>query len=460
MNDKTDEAQQQGVIPYREPIGAKDVTAFIPADFPSVFRFSQLLAESGDMVPKAYIANPAKIATAIFFGYEIGLLPLQALQSIAVINGKPSIYGDAALALVRGRNLLEDFEEVYTGGELWLEPPEYDNFGKQQKPGKPNPEYKALCKIKRKGSPRLVVYEFSVGDALLAGLWNKEGPWRQYTKRMLKFRARGFGLRDEFPDTLRGLILAEEAEDYGDLRDVTPTKEEPPKPPAAEVKAEAVAEAKAPRKRNNKFQEDDAAKAKEQATDAEVISETTTADAKPKEEPKPVEAEKVTEAKPKEEAKPAPVDDGEFLAKLLEEVGANAPLKKHLEELDKLLGGTHTLEDMKKAWADNKKWNGTKTEINFVQRLKDHHKDRVVKADLEALPKEEAPTPPAGAKFDVAGFLHGLDVALGKEETQDAVNTCYTEMMSEPLRAGLITAEDEENDFKPMLQAHLERLDF
>ena len=31
----------------------------------------------------------------------IGLAPIQALQNIAVINGKPSIYGDALLALVR-----------------------------------------------------------------------------------------------------------------------------------------------------------------------------------------------------------------------------------------------------------------------------------------------------------------------------------------------------------------------
>ncbi|MFZ8927531.1 MAG: hypothetical protein ACO3CU_12320, partial [Candidatus Nanopelagicales bacterium] len=38
-------------------------------------------------------------------GREIGLGTLQALQSIAVINGRPSVWGDAMLALVRGSGL-------------------------------------------------------------------------------------------------------------------------------------------------------------------------------------------------------------------------------------------------------------------------------------------------------------------------------------------------------------------
>src|SRR5208337_216254 len=53
----------------------------------------------------------------------------------------------------------------------------------------------------------------SIADAKLAGLWNKEGPWRTYPKRMLKMRARGFTLRDGFADKLKGLKSVEELHD-------------------------------------------------------------------------------------------------------------------------------------------------------------------------------------------------------------------------------------------------------
>jgi hypothetical protein len=58
------------------------------------------------------------------------------------------------------------------------------------------------------------VVQFSVTDAKKAQLWGKGGPWSQYARRMLQMRARGFALRDAFPDVLRGLITAEEAQDY------------------------------------------------------------------------------------------------------------------------------------------------------------------------------------------------------------------------------------------------------
>ena len=72
----------------------------------------------------------------------------------------------------------------------------------------------AVCKTSRKGKDANVVARFSVADAKKAGLWGKAGPWSQYPKRMLQLRARGFALRDAFPDVLKGLVTAEEAQDY------------------------------------------------------------------------------------------------------------------------------------------------------------------------------------------------------------------------------------------------------
>jgi len=72
----------------------------------------------------------------------------------------------------------------------------------------------AVCQAKRRGYAKPTIATFSVADAKKAGLWGKSGPWQQYPKRMLQLRARGFALRDAFPDVLRGLVTAEEAQDY------------------------------------------------------------------------------------------------------------------------------------------------------------------------------------------------------------------------------------------------------
>jgi hypothetical protein len=67
-----------------------------------------------------------------------------------------------------------------------------------------------------------VVRTFSQDDAKTAGLWGKQGPWSQYPKRMLQLRARGFALRDAFPDALRGIHSADESRDM--VIDVSPVE--------------------------------------------------------------------------------------------------------------------------------------------------------------------------------------------------------------------------------------------
>jgi hypothetical protein len=151
---------------------------------------AEMIARS-DFAPKDYKGKPENVIIAVQMGADLGLKPMQALQNIAVINGRPSIYGDAALALVMP--VLERFKEYCEG--------EGDSLV-------------AVCIAKRKGWPDETIRTFSVKDAKAAGLWTKQGPWSTYPKRMMQFRARGFALRDVAADLLLGLVLAEEAEDY------------------------------------------------------------------------------------------------------------------------------------------------------------------------------------------------------------------------------------------------------
>jgi len=179
---------------------------FAPANLTEAMQFSDLLASSS-MVPKAYQGKPQDILVCVQWGYEMGLAPMQALQNIAVINGKPSVYGDAMMALVQASPVCEDVEEFF------------------ENEGSPNPI--AVCIAKRKGRKPVTV-KFSVEDAKRAGLWGKQGPWSAYPKRMMQMRARGFALRDAFPDVLKGMITAEEAQDYPD--EAKPVQAKPANP--------------------------------------------------------------------------------------------------------------------------------------------------------------------------------------------------------------------------------------
>ena len=164
----------------------KPTFSLAPSSLQEAMDFANMLSKS-NLVPKDYQNNPSNCIIAMQWGFEIGLQPLQAMQSIAVINGRPAIWGDAMLALVRGSGLLEYMHEEPT-------------------------DEGCTVRIKRKGEPE-AERTFTKEDAKKAGLAGKQGPWTQYPKRMMQMRARAFALRDVFPDVLRGVFIAEEAQD-------------------------------------------------------------------------------------------------------------------------------------------------------------------------------------------------------------------------------------------------------
>jgi len=164
------------------------VAAIVPQDAEQAYRMAQLILRSG--VAPRDMQSADKIVTAIFHGLEVGMKPIQAVQSIAVINGRPTLWGDGALGVVRGSDLVEDFEETFKG-EFRVGPECPDDF-------------RAVCRIKRK---------------------DKSGPWKTYPKRMLQMRARSWALRDGFADVLKGLGITEEVRDFHSvtaMQDVTP----------------------------------------------------------------------------------------------------------------------------------------------------------------------------------------------------------------------------------------------
>ena len=165
-----------------------------PTNLTEAVEFAKFIATSGH-IPKQFQGKPNDILVAIQWGYEIGLAPMQALQNIAVINGRPSLWGDSLIAVCKHHPEWRGIEETYI-----------------------EEEDKAVCIVKRNvhGETEVTRAEFSYKDAQKARLANKPGPWQDYPRRMMQLRARGFALRDAFPDAIKGLITTEEAQDYPD----------------------------------------------------------------------------------------------------------------------------------------------------------------------------------------------------------------------------------------------------
>jgi len=160
--------------------------------------FAKLLSDS-DLVPKDYKGKPGNIVAALQYGSEVGLPPMAALKSIAVINGRASLWGDGAIAVVMTHPAYEWHQEMDVAA--------IDKAGA------------ATFTIKRRGQPKPHTVTYTVELAKKAHLWGKQGPWTDHPARMLQLRARGWALRDVFPDALAGLSLAEESLDSGPIGD-------------------------------------------------------------------------------------------------------------------------------------------------------------------------------------------------------------------------------------------------
>lgn len=169
-----------------------------PRNLSEAMEFAKIIASS-DMVPKDYINKPGNVLVAVQTGAELGLKPMQSLQGISVINGRPGVWGDAMWAII-------------------LSHPEYEDSTEEKT------DTQCTVTLKRRGRSAVVV-TYTMDDAKKAGLAGKQGPWQTAPKRMLQMRARAFAARDLFADALKGIKSVEELRDYPTdpaERDITP----------------------------------------------------------------------------------------------------------------------------------------------------------------------------------------------------------------------------------------------
>jgi len=163
-----------------------DLAEFKPNNLGQAWKLADILSKTSF---SAGHKSAQDIFICISMGQQIGLNPFQAVQNISVINGRPTLWGDALLAVCQSH-------PEYAGVEM--------SFDEKTQT--------ATCKALRTGKPP-VIESFSQAEAKQARLWGKSGPWSQYPTKMLKNRARTWALRTQFADALLGLISSEELEE-------------------------------------------------------------------------------------------------------------------------------------------------------------------------------------------------------------------------------------------------------
>jgi hypothetical protein len=148
-------------------------------------KLASTLVKSG-LLPSA-IKSPEAALVIILTGRELGLAPLQALRSISVVEGKPTLSADLLLALAYKSGLCTGYEILELTDE------------------------KCVVQISRNGQVK-PPYSYTIEEARKAGLANRPN-WQRHTKAMLRARATSAACRAYFPDVVLGLYTPDELED-------------------------------------------------------------------------------------------------------------------------------------------------------------------------------------------------------------------------------------------------------
>lgn len=210
--------QRKAVAKARLEADGGGVMAIIPRSLEEASRYAQGLIQAGQ-VPDAFRydgkkqnePNPALVLMGVLKVLELDLPPQTGLAFILPLNGRFTVWGDGAWALLQRGGQVSDHRVEWIN-----KPDDWDRKKHDLELGRWPKDYGVRVSIWRKGQTSPYVGEYTVGDAMRAGLWNStfRKPWIQSPERMLFNRARAFPMRDGFADALLGLGIAEETLDH------------------------------------------------------------------------------------------------------------------------------------------------------------------------------------------------------------------------------------------------------
>ena len=155
-----------------------------PADVQARLQYAKALAEAS-IIPTQYQRKPANVLVAIETGNALGIPAIQALNSIAVINGRATLSADLMAAVVR-------------------------RAGHRLRVREDGPESVTATLIRADDPDGAFTATWTREKATRAGLWGNRGPWTQYPTQMLRARAITEVCRQGASDALMGLVYTPE----------------------------------------------------------------------------------------------------------------------------------------------------------------------------------------------------------------------------------------------------------
>lgn len=275
--------------PYTPPAALQmggAVMAIVPQTFEELQRVANFVI-GGGLAPSSVVKTPrtndtpeqiaairagniAAVSTILMAGAELGMPPMAALRMMTVINGRPALFADGNISIVRkskgadGKPVASHLRTGYVEecdykcpfcdapaferpGRAWTHlltqhPTEHETIRAGAIGGDPMPEdvfdiipsdrSYAFFEAKRSDTGETIIERFSIADAKQAGLWDdaeivtrevwaydaqagarkptvkpvpNDSPWHCYPKRMMMWRAAGYGCRWLFADVLGGM---------------------------------------------------------------------------------------------------------------------------------------------------------------------------------------------------------------------------------------------------------------
>lgn len=169
----------------------------------TIWNLARRLAET-EFVPKSLRGRAEATMACILYGRELGIGPMQALQSIAVIEGKPSAAPELMRALIlRAGHTLE---VLASPTEATIEGKRCDNGSH------------AVVTFSLQDAVRAKLVQLKDGKPFARSQSGKALPWETYTEDMLVARATSRIARRLFSDVISGVSYTpEEMSSVGEL---------------------------------------------------------------------------------------------------------------------------------------------------------------------------------------------------------------------------------------------------
>lgn len=225
-------APRQQVAKAKLEADGGGVMAFHPRNIEEAQRYASGMI-AGGIVPdcfrvdgkKANEVNAPLVLMGVLKSLEIGFPPQTGIAFLLPINGRFTVWGDGAWALIQ-RHKTNGLPTLQKHLTTWFWPDGNGGISSGPRLLWKDQHILALdkwpnevgCEVTmwRRGQDEPYVGTYMVGNARRANLWNNnyKKPWITDPVRMLFNRARSIPMRDGFADALFGLGITEEVRDY------------------------------------------------------------------------------------------------------------------------------------------------------------------------------------------------------------------------------------------------------